>query len=351
VPQVLIQPVFGNREASANWANTVQHQVRFDATDNAAVLTDAQLRTLLAIHPSGQAQIWGVTANQNSRADRIQPGDVILFTGHNFVLAIGRVGCSFRNSAFADLLWKPHPERGSWLNIYSILALEPAGLPYDVLRGLPHFPSGHRFMGFEILKPNAAEDVLDYLGIEAAPESPAERELEAQVIAESLEGLGEPADSGRFLDIEGAHTAEGEYERAASKVRFRRVEARLVHTYTETLDGFIIKRYKTTSQLMTDIYLTKDDGTRSEIIEAKGKADHAYVREALGQLLDYAPHLEPPAERLSALFPARPSEADVALLHRYGIDLIYHDGAGRFAREAAPAAHRDSMRQIWSRMP
>ena len=348
--QVLIQPVFGNPDGCSNWKDTVQRPVDFGSPDKAAVLTGTQLATLRSVHRTGHAQFWGVTANQDPKAARVRQRDLVLFTGNNFALAAGRVGFAFRNKELADLLWRPHPERGSWLNLYTILGLEPLELPYDVLRGLPHFPSGHRFMGFEILKPDAAVDVLAYLGIEPDSAGSAERELAERLVAQSVEGLTRAPDAGRFLDIEGSHTPEGEYERSAGKIQFRRVESRLVLTYAETLNGFVVKRYEVASGLMNDLHLIRPDGT-VELVEAKGKAGHDHVRAALAQLLDYAPHLETPADVLSALFPIRPSDDGVALLHRYGIDVIYHDGNGGFRRDAAPADCRASMRPNWTRKP
>jgi hypothetical protein len=98
---------------------------------------------------------------------------------------------------------------------------------------------------------------------------------------------------------------------------------------------------------VTDLHLVRSDGN-VEIVEAKGRADHHHVRQALGQLLDYAPDVRPTPDFLSALFPIRPADADGALLHRYGTDVIYHLGAGNFAREAAPAASREAMRSVWT---
>src|SRR5882672_578943 len=120
MPQVLMQPVFGNEVATRNWSDTVQREVHFAAPATAAALTRGQLEALHAMYPSGYAQFWGNRANHNRKADRIRTGDVVLFTGNNFAYAIGEVGCSFRNAAFADLLWEPDAVRGSWLNVYSI---------------------------------------------------------------------------------------------------------------------------------------------------------------------------------------------------------------------------------------
>ncbi len=51
----------------------------------------------------------------------LRTGEIVLFTGQKLVWAVEKVGYSFRNAAFADTLWHPHCERGSYRNVYSLL--------------------------------------------------------------------------------------------------------------------------------------------------------------------------------------------------------------------------------------
>lgn len=93
----------------------------------------------------------------------------------------------------------------------------------------------------------------------------------------------------------------------------------------------------------TDLYI-EYNGT-FDLIEAKSSASHAYVRQALGQLLDYAYATKVPVTTLACLLPSRPANADVELLNAYGIDCIYRTGPSLFAREAA----RSTRRNVWDR--
>ncbi|MFF3062062.1 hypothetical protein [Streptomyces sp. NPDC057909] len=71
------------------------------------------------------------------------------------------------------------------------------------------------------------------------------------------------------------------------------------------------------------------------------------MREALAQLLDYAPHTPEPAVRLTALFPTRPADQDLALLHCYGIYCVYRTHPLTFDRTPAPQEARASMMPLW----
>ncbi|MFE9629380.1 hypothetical protein [Streptomyces sp. NPDC006527] len=104
------------------------------------------------------------------------------------------------------------------------------------------------------------------------------------------------------------------------------------------------KRLRTPAGI-TDVHVDLPDG--SEVVEAKRGHSRRFVREALAQLLDYAPHTPEPAVRLSALFPARPADHDLALLHRYGVDCVYRTHPMTFERAPAPQQTRASMMLLW----
>jgi hypothetical protein len=148
----------------------------------------------------------------------------------------------------------------------------------------------------------------------------------------------------QIIESEAVHTSETSYERRPGTTIVHRAEALLVAEYEETLTGLSVKRIRTPAGV-TDLYVTGPDGV--EVIEAKSGCDRRFVRQALGQLLDYAPHSPAPASRLAALFPVRPAEADIALLYRYGIDCIYRTEPNVFARREAPAEARTHMQKLW----
>ena len=146
-----------------------------------------------------------------------------------------------------------------------------------------------------------------------------------------------------IVDAENAHVTSTTYERTAGTVFVRRAESVLVARYRQSIAGSGDHRLRSAVGF-TDLYLS-DSG---EIIEAKRGADHRYVRDALGQLLDYAVNVTVPVNGLTALLPAAPCNADVALLHAYGVDCLYWDGDQTFVRIPAPAESRQVMQSRWA---
>lgn len=145
--QVFIQPSYGTPEARRYWATTLARTVPFGADE----LDPADLAALTALHPSGRARFWGATAKHDKRMDTVTTGDVVLLTGQKHVLAIGEVGHSFRDPAFARRLWSPDPGKCVWGNVYSLREHWPVRMPYEEVWALPGFTAGDNFMGLRFL--------------------------------------------------------------------------------------------------------------------------------------------------------------------------------------------------------
>ncbi|PBC77086.1 hypothetical protein BX265_1823 [Streptomyces sp. TLI_235] len=336
---VAIQPSFGNATARRHWRDTLDREVAFTSTRHASELTPSQHSALLEAHPTGRARFWGATKAQDKNMQRLKAGDVVLFTGKNHVRGVGEVGITFRSKAFADTMWSQDPKNGSWHNVYSLTSFQPTEIPYSEIWALPSFNANDNFMGLRILEDERAEEVLQGLGIETAASARQLSTLESAVVTALAEGT-------RVVAVENLHTQTAAYQQDAGPVLVHRAEALLVREYTSSIASpkLAIQRLRTPAGI-TDLHIAGPSG--AEIVEAKRSSDHRFVREALAQLLDYAPHSPEPADRLTGLFPNRPADQDIVLLHRYGIDCVYRVRAGAFERSAAPSDNRARMRRIW----
>lgn len=334
---VAIQPSYGNPVARRHWRDTFDKEVSFGSGNSAATLSNEQREALQQLHPSGSARFWGATAVQDKKMARLRGGDVVLFTGKGLVRGIGEVGVTFRNSAFADTMWTPDPDKGSWCNVYSLLSFRRTEIPYAEIWDLPSFNAGDNFMGLRVLEGDKADEILQGLGIGTVTEA-------SRKLARDAEVANAIATGTRVVPVEGVHTPNAAYRRDEREIQVCRAEALLVNEYKASLSGVEVTRLRTPSGI-TDLHVTGPDGT--EVIEAKSSVEHGHVRAALAQLLDYAPHSPLPADRLGALFPARPTARGVALLHRYGIDCIYRSAPHVFERLAAPDEARMYMRKVW----
>jgi len=334
---VLIAPCYGNPGARARFADTLAREVVFTDEPLSSCLSPGELDELLRVHPDGKARFWGALASHDGRIDRLAQGDPILFTGRHHVQALGRVGCKLRNKALADALWEPDPATGSWSNVYSVLDFQRVrDLHYSDIQLLAGYEPGDRFQSTRVPSSERSAALIAGLGLDRDDYEKQDQQAE-EALARAL------AAESAVVDAEESHTESTEYERQSGTVTVRRAEARLVALYRRTLSEPQTKRLRLAVG-WTDLYCVVD----ADLIEAKRSSEHRFVREALGQLLDYAAHSGQPINRLTALFPGRPSDLDIQLLHSYGIDCLYWAGGTKFCRLPAPAKAVERIRPAWS---
>lgn len=113
---------------------------------------------------------------------------------------------------------------------------------------------------------------------------------------------------------------------AVAETEFRRREAELDDKFRDFMERrghklmrFELKVMGLTSPMLTDLY----DKTAHVLYELKGNVERGAVRMAIGQLMDYRRHIDPPDPGLAVLLPERPHEDIEALLNDLGIALVY----------------------------
>ncbi len=337
--QVVIQPSYGNPAARRHWADTLDQECAFARGPLRPRLTDAQYAALLRQHPLGRARFWGATGNHDRRMETLALGDVVLFTGTKLVRAVGEVGVSFRNSNFADELWEPDKEKGSWRNVYSLLTFERTDIPYQEIWALDGFNEGDNFMGLRFLDEDKADAVLAGLRITTSAELAARTRAE-QALAATLDPTG------RLVAPEAVNVGTTGYDTTTRHVLVNRAEALLVDSYRRSLPPHLAARRLRTPVGVSDLHITGPDLV--EIVEAKAGSGHGYVRQALGQLLDYAVHAPTPPTRLTALFPDRPTTPDIGLLNRYGIDCVHRTPTGSWERHPVAAEQYSTIKSLFT---
>ncbi|MFI0503029.1 hypothetical protein ACH3WN_09180 [Streptomyces albogriseolus] len=334
--RVLVCPAYGSKESRRHWHDTLEKEVPFTEETLAGRLEPRQLEQLVRLHPAGAARFWGATATHDKAMAKVRTGDVALFTGKSKLLAVGEVGAVFANRALADALWPPAPGGKSWRTVYSLRDFVPADLPYPVLAELIGYSRTYGFPRQLVLEGSRAQAVIERLGITTRTV------LEQLGVEEPLSR--DPEAVTQLVQLERQHTATVSFERATATTLYRREEQPLVIEFCSTL-GVPAGRFRSSAGLC-DIYVEGPDGV--EVIEAKSRTGHAYVREALSQLLDYAPHSPLPADRLAVLVPGPLDERELSLLHRYGVDCIHRISPGAFHRTPAPDHARRRMRELWT---
>lgn len=351
---VLIHPSgVGNSAGARNWQNTIERPVNFRGGRIAAVLSAGEQSTLDRLHPDGAAPFWGTHRFHEARVAQLEPGDVVAFTGKKLVLGFGRIGLLTDNARLGDLLWPQHPEHGSYRFVYSLAPIVFADVPQSEFRSRGGFGEHDDFRRLRVLTGADAQEFLTEFAVEipapvgSATASPVERRMqELHDYEEADTDVARDLSWVRTLPIE-IRSVEDAPVRARPAAIMHRGENLLVHDYVQSLPRAARWcRYDTPAGVTDlDVHL----GAAHELVEAKSSTGRSQIRQALAQLLDYAPalgHNKP--DVLTVLVPSRPSESAVELLHRYGIDCVFRSADGVYERLRAPAGPAVTVAGLWS---
>lgn len=340
-------------QGKQNWERTIERPVDFRSGPVAAALTPAEEQVLEQLHADGRACFWGTHSYYSRHVAKLTSGDVVVFTGTKRVLGFGRLGLLTDNAALGDAMWPKHPVHGSYRHVYSLAPLAHAEMGQVEFRLRGGFGVADDFRGLRVLTDADAEAFLAAFEAEIPPApsapaaSPIERELqEVQAYEDADSDVARDLSWVRELSLEIRSVGDaGVRGRSASTMH--RGENLLVHDYVQTLpSGARPCRYDTPAGVTDlDVHL----GGVHELVEAKSSAARTHIRQALAQLLDYAPSLGANVPNvLTVLVPSRPADSAVALLHRYGIDCVYRMRDGSYERLAAPAGPAAAIAGLWS---
>jgi hypothetical protein len=350
---VLVHPTGVSRknvEATDHWRATIETDVDFRAGAVGRALMGPERRALDHLHPAGRAQFWGTYGRHGSQVRRLSTGDIVVFTAGGRIRAFGRVGLVIENAALGDALWRHPPREGSYLHVYS---LEPVAMVDESLVGLRDAGVAW-FQTPSYFADDRAAKILDAYAPQLGPLLAYVTAVESAISATSDYDAADAALAAeltwvREIPIEVATTGDVPVA-ARAATSMRRGESLLVHDFVDQLPPGAKVRRLVTSVGTTDVDVWHD--TEHELVEAKSSAHRTHVRQALAQLLDYASAMtaDPPAV-MTALFPHRPDDSAVALLHRYGIDCVYRGSDDTYRRLKASPDNLLAVRRLWSSPP
>lgn len=336
-------------DAAEHWDRTIVNTVDFRSGAVAAALTDWEREKLEEFHPDGRARFWGAHRRHQAQLGRIAEDEVVVLTGNGKILGLGRAGLVTTNAALGDALWPHrHPVFGSYRHLYSLAEFSPTDLPLTGLRD-----AGVSWFQTPLFIDDArADEILVALGpatpsVPTAPtRSPVERALrEARNYDDADAALAADLNWVRELQIEVRSTGDS-HVRARAAATMHRGENLLVHDYVQSLPSGVRWCRFDTLVGVTDLDVWENG--EHHLVEAKSSAARSHIRQALAQLLDYAPSLhEDLPDVLTVLVPSRPSDSAVALLHRYGVGCVFRREDGLYERLAAPAGPAAAIAALW----
>jgi hypothetical protein len=180
--QLLIQPSGGTR-AQVHYQDTIKNLVSIEAC--ADVLPEPILHELTAIFPEGECAFWGLVPGSNdsnrTKWEKIQPGDVVVFTGKKRIFATGIVKSKFHNPALAMRLWGVDDNSATWEYMYTLGDISETDIPYSKFNELLGDNPNNNHMGFRIVDDLKASGFISFVGSFIPMAQPSVEEIVAAI--------------------------------------------------------------------------------------------------------------------------------------------------------------------------
>jgi hypothetical protein len=165
---LIMQPA-GNQGSRAHYRDTIEKPVAFDRI--AKHVDNETLEQLRKVYGDGAVPTWGATPGANnvneSKWNRIEPGDIALFLQDGRAFASATVSLKTRNAGLARELWDTRDDGQTWELIYFLKDVTPRDISYDQLNGAAGYEAANRFQGFAVLDEARSQAALQQLGFPA----------------------------------------------------------------------------------------------------------------------------------------------------------------------------------------
>ena len=111
--------------------------------------------------------IWGVTPNNQSKWEKVEAGDITLFSKSRAIFASAVATYKIRNKSLAEKLWGLDAKGNAWEYIYFIAELQAQNIPYIELNRVIPYKDNFVIQGFMVLDEAKSQNVADKFDLES----------------------------------------------------------------------------------------------------------------------------------------------------------------------------------------
>jgi len=183
---VILQPC-GNKDARTHYDDTVLFPVSHHSIRH--LLTDSDNDALEGIYPDGKLMVWGVTPGNRSKWERVEAGDITLFSKSRAIFASAIATYKVENKALAEKLWGFDAKGNTWECIYFVAELQAQKIPYIELNRVVPYKDNFVIQGFMVLDEIKSQNVADKFDLASETYYP---EVSSKTVAQFQTG-GDPS--------------------------------------------------------------------------------------------------------------------------------------------------------------
>tara|TARA_B100000963_G_C22565190_1_gene643318 strand:+ start:455 stop:1408 length:954 start_codon:yes stop_codon:yes gene_type:complete len=164
---IILQPS-GNKDAREHFNDTIEFPVKLSKIEK--FLNQKEKDTLQQIYANSECRIWGVTAGGNNitKWQRIQKGDVTLFSKDGSIYASAVTTYKTHNKELAAFLWDYNSKGETWEYVYFLDEVRNHNIPYVNFNNAVGYKENYIIQGFGVLDKIKSKKVFDEFGLESS---------------------------------------------------------------------------------------------------------------------------------------------------------------------------------------
>jgi hypothetical protein len=164
--RIILQPS-GNQGARIHFRDTVENPVSLNKIQ--PFVDTETYKDLQNIYPSGHCYAWGVTpgGSNATKWNRIERGDVTLFSGNGIIFSSGVTTYKLHNRELAEQLWQLNNAGETWEYIYFLDQIRNLSVRYSDFNQVVGYSENYIIQGFNVLTNEQSRPVLDTFNLES----------------------------------------------------------------------------------------------------------------------------------------------------------------------------------------
>lgn len=100
---VILQPC-ASKAAADHYLDTISNsKITIESIKN--YLSGQQIKSLREYYPDGKLMVWGIKAGSKTGWEKVEEGDIGLFSANNYIFASAVVGYKMHNRNLSRRLW------------------------------------------------------------------------------------------------------------------------------------------------------------------------------------------------------------------------------------------------------
>lgn len=146
---LILQPC-SNKTALLHYSNTIENS-NLNLNLIKSYLSKTDYQNLLDIFNQDCIHVWGVTKSSNAKWNRMNIGDVALFSKSGVIFSYGIVCYKVQNSNLAEFLWGKDKQNKTWEYIYFLTELKTTNITYLSFNNAVGYNDKYVIQGFNVL--------------------------------------------------------------------------------------------------------------------------------------------------------------------------------------------------------